>query len=153
MTDAVKFSGLEPVHLRRRASRKHAACRSSGVEAQGIQLSELDRLYRSLSEVTPENHPRTARLLGSSTRRIAKKLIEEAGETAIEAVKHNTHGIVRESADLLYHLVALWHRADIDPDAVWTEMRCRTDTLGIAEKRPKARIDQRNPTLDRTEQE
>jgi phosphoribosyl-ATP pyrophosphohydrolase len=116
----------------------------SGIAAPGLQPGELDHLYRSLAEVTPENHPRTARLLGSSTRKTAQKVIEEAGEVALEAVKHHDRGIVRESADLLYHLVALWHRAGIDPDDVWTEMRCRADTLGIAEKLPKARSDNRS---------
>jgi phosphoribosyl-ATP pyrophosphohydrolase len=115
----------------------------SGVVPPSQQPGELDRLYRSLAEVTPENHPRTARLLASSTRRTAQKVIEEAGEVAIEAVKHHHRGIVRESADLLYHLVALWHHAGIDPADVWIEMRSRADTLGIAEKLPKARRDGR----------
>src|ERR1700738_5586859 len=115
----------------------------SGIAAPSLQPGELDRLYRSLAEVTPENHPRTARLLASSSRKTAQKVIEEAGEVALEAVKHHARGTVRESADLLYHLVALWHRAGIDPADVWTEMRCRADTLGIAEKLPKARRDNR----------
>jgi phosphoribosyl-ATP pyrophosphohydrolase len=117
----------------------------SGIAAPRRQQGELDRLYRSLSEVTPENHPRTARLLASGTRKTAQKVIEEAGEVALEAVKHHARGIVRESADLLYHLVALWHRAGIDPSDVWIEMRLRADTLGIAEKPPKARSGRRNP--------
>src|ERR1700731_512293 len=167
MTDAVKLSDLQIVNLRRPASRKGRACRKgtgprqggtaretagpavptpcTGGEAQGSQPHELDRLHRSLSEVTPENHPRTARLLASSTRKAAQKVIEEAGEVALEAVKHHARGIVRESADLLYHLVALWHRTGIDPSDVWFEMRSRADTLGIAEKLPKARNDGRNP--------
>ena len=117
------------------------------IASPGLQPGELDRLYRSLSEVTPENHPRTARLLASSTRKSAQKVIEEAGEVALEAVKHHARGVVRESADLLYHLVALWHRAGIDPADVWIEMRCRADTLGIAEKLPKPRRDnRRRPT-------
>ena len=111
----------------------------SGVEMHSTQPCELDRLYRSLADVTPRNHPRTARLLASSTRKTAQKVIEEAGEVALEAVKHRPHGIVRESADLLYHVAALWHRAGIDPEDVWTEMRVRADALGIAEKLPKAR--------------
>jgi phosphoribosyl-ATP pyrophosphohydrolase len=115
----------------------------SSVAAPDLQPGELDRLYRSLSEVTPENHPRTARLLASSTRKTAQKVIEEAGEVALEAVKHHARGTVRESADLLYHLVALWHRAGIDPADVWIEMRSRADRLGIAEKLPKARSDNR----------
>jgi phosphoribosyl-ATP pyrophosphohydrolase len=116
---------------------------------QGVGPSELDRLYRSLAEVTSETHPRTAGLLASSTRKAAQKVIEEAGEVALEAVKHRTRGAVRESADLLCHLVALWHRAGIDPTDVWIEMRSRADILGIAEKPPKARREgRRRPTHD-----
>ncbi|OKO84250.1 hypothetical protein AC629_21680 [Bradyrhizobium sp. NAS80.1] len=111
----------------------------------------MERLHSSLSAVTPENHPRTARLLGSSTRKTAQKVIEEAGEVAIEAVKHHNEGIIRESADLLYHLVALWHRAGIDPAAVWTEMRWRADAFGIAEKRPKtSKTEQARPNRNDT---
>jgi phosphoribosyl-ATP pyrophosphohydrolase len=99
----------------------------------------MERLYLSLSAVTPENHPRTARLLAASTRKAAQKVIEEAGEVALAAVKHNAQATVRESADLLYHLVALWHRAGVDPGTVWIEMRRRAEELGIAEKPPKAR--------------
>jgi phosphoribosyl-ATP pyrophosphohydrolase len=172
MTDAVKLTNLKYSDLqgdgsRRSETRRHrggprqtravrdsasSPCETesplapdslSGIAPPSLQPGEIDRLYRSLAEVTPENHPRTARLLASSTRKTAQKVIEEAGEVALEAVKHHPRGIVRESADLLYHLVALWHRAGIDPDDVWTEMRCRVDTLGIAEKRPKARSDHR----------
>ncbi len=100
--------------------------------------NELDRLYASLEWVTPENHPRTARLLGSGTRKVAQKVIEEAGEVALEAVKHNSRGVLRESADLLYHLAVLWRRAGIDPADIWAEMRRRADSLGIAEKLPKS---------------
>jgi phosphoribosyl-ATP pyrophosphohydrolase len=101
--------------------------------------NEIDRLYRSLGEVTPENHPRTAKLLAASRRKVAQKVFEEAGEVALEAVRHNAGGIVRESADLLYNLVALWHRTGVRPDDVWAEMQSRALKLGIAEKLPKER--------------
>ena len=68
---------------------------------------------------------------------MAQKLIEEAGEIALEAVRHRSRGVVRESADLVYHLVVLWHECGITPDEVWAEMRRRADKLGIAEKLPK----------------
>jgi phosphoribosyl-ATP pyrophosphohydrolase len=100
--------------------------------------NELDRLYASLEAVTPEDHPRTAKLLASSTRKVAQKVIEEAGEVALAAVKHNGRNIVRESADLLYHLAVLWRRAGVDSAAVWREMRSRADNLGLAEKLPKS---------------
>ena len=101
--------------------------------------NEVDRLYAALSAVAPSEHPRTARLLASSKRKIAQKVIEEAGEVALAAVKHNNKGIVRESADLLYHLAVLWRRAGIDSTAIWAEMRRRAESMGIAEKLPKAR--------------
>jgi phosphoribosyl-ATP pyrophosphohydrolase len=105
--------------------------------------AELDRLYGCLDEVTAKSHPRTAKLLAAGTRKIAQKVIEEAGEVALEAVKHRTVGVVRESADLLYHLVTLWRRVGVDPGEVWNEMQRRADTLGIAEKLPKPSA--RNP--------
>jgi phosphoribosyl-ATP pyrophosphohydrolase len=101
--------------------------------------NELDRLYEALEAVTPEDHPRPAKLLSSSNRKVAQKVIEEAGEVALAAVKHNSRGIVRESADLLYHLAVLWRRAGIGSEDVWAEMRRRADSLGIAEKLPKSR--------------
>jgi phosphoribosyl-ATP pyrophosphohydrolase len=170
MTDAIKHSDLKYSDLRGDGSRRNETRRHRGGPRKtragrgqtsisspretegplvpdslpgGLQPGELDLLYRSFAEVTPENHPRTARLLSSSTRKTAQKVIEEAGEVALEAVKHHARGIVRESADLLYNLVALWHRAGIDPADVWIEMRFRADTLGIAEKLPKARRDTR----------
>jgi phosphoribosyl-ATP pyrophosphohydrolase len=169
MTDATQLYHLEFAALpgcpsrRSGIDRKTAGSRETGspavpdsccrLELQGFEPCELDRLYRSLSEVTPETHPRTARLLASGTRKTAQKVIEEAGEVALEAVKHHERGIVRESADLLYHLVALWHRAGVDPEWVWTEMRMRADTFGIAEKLPKARDDRRNPRRQATARE
>jgi len=108
------------------------------VHSRALRSNELDRLYTSLETVTPEDHPRTARLLASSTRKVAQKVIEEAGEVALAAVKHNGRNIVRESADLLYHLAVLWRRAGIDSADVWAEMRRRADSLGIAEKLPKS---------------
>ncbi|MGB6538771.1 MAG: phosphoribosyl-ATP diphosphatase [Xanthobacteraceae bacterium] len=99
---------------------------------------EIEHLYAALDTVTPENHPRTARLLAASHRKVAQKVIEEAGEVALAAVKHNSRNIVRESADLLYQLAVLWHRAGIMPGQIWAEMRGRAGAVGIAEKLPKS---------------
>jgi phosphoribosyl-ATP pyrophosphohydrolase len=106
--------------------------------ADAADCSELDRLFHALEGASPERHPRTTKLLTSGARKGAQKLIEEAGEVALEAVKHDSSGVVRESADLLYHLIVLWFHAGIDPEDVWNEMRRRADAFGgIAEKLPK----------------
>jgi phosphoribosyl-ATP pyrophosphohydrolase len=100
--------------------------------------AEIARLYDDLDRVSERDNPRTARLLGCGRTKMAQKLMEEAAETALEAVRHRSRGIVRESADLIYHLVVLWHGCGISPDEIWAEMRQRADKLGIAEKLPKS---------------
>jgi phosphoribosyl-ATP pyrophosphohydrolase len=127
--------------LKRLAEAEAGAVRIAPAELETSTAAaehEVDRLYAALSAVAPSEHPRTARLLAASKRKVAQKVIEEAGEVALAAVKHNNNGIIRESADLLYHLVVLWRRAGIDSATIWAEMRRRADTLGIAEKLPKS---------------
>lgn len=99
--------------------------------------AEIARLYRALDTVTEQDNPRTARLLASGCSKMAQKLVEEAGELAIAAARHRPRAVVRESADLLYHLVVLWRECGLAPEEVWAEMRSRADRLGIAEKLPK----------------
>ena len=99
--------------------------------------TEIARLYCDLDRVSERDNPRTARLLACGRTKMAQKLMEEAGEIALEAVRHRSRGVVRESADLIYHLVVLWRECGITPDEVWVEMRRRADKLGIAEKLPK----------------
>ena len=80
---------------------------------------------------------RTAKLLGASRAKVAKKLAEEATEVVIDAMAGQPEDVVRESADLLYNLVVLWAHAGVHPDQVWAEMRRRELMFGIAEKLPK----------------
>ena len=100
--------------------------------------AEIGRLYDALDRVSERDNPRTARLLACGRSKIAQKIIEEAGEVALEAVRHRSRSVVRESADLIYQLVVLWHECGIAPDEIWAEMRWRADKLGIAEKLPKS---------------
>jgi phosphoribosyl-ATP pyrophosphohydrolase len=77
---------------------------------------------------------RTARLLVAGPRKIAKKVAEEAAEVALECAAGNRDEVVRESADLLYHLVVLWYEAGVQPKEIWAEMDRREKLYGIAEK-------------------
>ncbi len=80
---------------------------------------------------------RTARLLGSSRAKMAKKLAEEAVEVVIDAMHGHSDAVARESADLIYNLVVLWVSAGVQPQDVWDEMARREKMMGIAEKLPK----------------
>jgi phosphoribosyl-ATP pyrophosphohydrolase len=68
---------------------------------------------------------------------MAQKVVEEAAEVAIDAVRAERDAVVRESADLLYNLTVLLTELDIHPSEVWHEMDRRREILGIAEKLPK----------------
>ena len=76
----------------------------------------------------------TAKLFGRGTPKIAQKFGEEAVETAIAAVAESRDHLVRESADLLYHLLVLWSARGIVPDDVWAELHRRFGTSGVAVK-------------------
>jgi phosphoribosyl-ATP pyrophosphohydrolase len=104
----------------------------------GADAAEIARLYADLDRVNERDNPRTARLLACGRSKLAQKLVEEAAETALEAARNRSRGVVRESADLVYHLVMLWHDCGVTPDEVWAEMQRRADKLGIAEKLPKS---------------
>jgi phosphoribosyl-ATP pyrophosphohydrolase len=76
----------------------------------------------------------TARLYVKGVRKIAQKLGEEAVETVVAAVAESDEHLVRESADLLYHLLVLWSAKGIAPEAVWAELDRRFGVSGLAVK-------------------
>ncbi len=81
--------------------------------------------------------PRTARLLAGGAPKLAQKVVEEAAEVAIEAVRGDRTALINESVDLLYNLTALWTGLDIELAVIWAEMDRREKALGMAEKLPK----------------
>lgn len=81
----------------------------------------------------------TASLLAKGVEKCAKKLGEEAVETALAAVQRDKAHITAEAADLLYHLLVLLEASDVRLNAVMAELARRRGTSGIEEKasRPK----------------
>jgi phosphoribosyl-ATP pyrophosphohydrolase/phosphoribosyl-AMP cyclohydrolase len=73
----------------------------------------------------------TTYLFTQGVDKIAKKVGEEAVETAL-AAKNAVSGpegrmeLARESADLLYHLLALWRSVGLQPADVWAELNARS---------------------------
>jgi phosphoribosyl-ATP pyrophosphohydrolase len=80
---------------------------------------------------------RTARLVAGGSMKMSKKLVEEAGEAALAAVTNDRAELIRESADVLYHLTVLWAAHGIRPEEIWAEMAEREAAYGLAEKRAK----------------
>ncbi len=67
----------------------------------------------------------TVKLLDSGVTRIAQKVIEEAGESALAAATGNREELTKELADLFYHTLTLLAASDVGPEAVWAELRKR----------------------------
>lgn len=80
---------------------------------------------------------RTARLFADGRTKIAKKVVEEAAEVALDAARGDRDGVIRETADLLYQLAVLWAEMGVSPAEIWHEMEERERTLGLAGKLPK----------------
>lgn len=99
----------------------------------------IDRLYLAVCAAAEERPAlsRTARLRREGVNKMAKKVVEEAGEVAIEAVTGARDAVVLESADLIYNLVVLWSATDVKPEDVFAEMDRRERLYGIAQKLPK----------------
>ncbi|HJT15018.1 MAG TPA: phosphoribosyl-ATP diphosphatase [Dongiaceae bacterium] len=96
----------------------------------------LARLYDTIAsrKTADPGSSYTAKLLHQGRSAIAKKMGEEAVETAIAAVANDSDAVVAESADLLYHLLVLWADCGIEPEEVWKKLAAREGTSGLAEK-------------------
>jgi len=91
-------------------------------------LDELFAVIKDRQAEQPEGSY-TASLLQEGVSRVAQKVIEEAGETALAAVAGDKdgdqEGLVGEVADLLYHTLVLLAASGVSPKAVWEELRQR----------------------------
>ena len=95
----------------------------------------INELYTILRErkKTSENKSYTS-LLIKNPEFLAKKVGEESTELIIDFIKKNKQGTIKESADLIYHVLVVWVSLDIDPDQIWSELSSRKLKSGIEEK-------------------
>ncbi|MBI5836226.1 MAG: phosphoribosyl-ATP diphosphatase [Candidatus Eisenbacteria bacterium] len=88
---------------------------------RGLQLYDL--IERRRQELPEDSH--TAKLFRKGPAAIAKKVGEEGVEVAVALLAQSRERVVEESADLLYHLLALWSQAGVTPTEVVTELKRR----------------------------
>jgi phosphoribosyl-ATP pyrophosphohydrolase len=81
--------------------------------------------------------PRTSKLRAAGAPQQAKKIVEEATELAIEAMRKDRDAAILEAADLVYNLVVLLEGMDIRFDDVTAELERRRLIFGIAAKQHK----------------
>lgn len=76
----------------------------------------------------------TARLLANGAAKCAQKFGEEAVEAVIEAARGDREALVREGADVLYHLLVMLAARDVALEDVLAELARREGVAGVAEK-------------------
>ena len=116
---------------------------SSPWQCMDQDMSQNDVLGRLAANIKAR---RTARPEDSHTRRLldgapikpAKKLGEEAVETAIAALAQDDAALIAESADLLYHLLVVLESRHIALDDVLGELERRMGATDLAQKRKAA---------------
>jgi phosphoribosyl-ATP pyrophosphohydrolase len=101
--------------------------------AAPFTLADLERVIAERASANPEDSW-TAKLLAKGPARAAKKLGEEAVETVIAAIENDKAALVRESADLLYHLLVVLRARGISMQEVLDELQQRSARSGLAEK-------------------
>jgi phosphoribosyl-ATP pyrophosphohydrolase len=99
-------------------------------------LHTLETLEALLTERKSGNAEESyvARLYKKGSDKIAQKVGEEAVETAMAAAKGDDNELVKEAADLLFHLMVLLKSKDMGLEDVCAELAKREGISGLEEK-------------------
>jgi len=100
------------------------------------RLEVLDRLADTIEEraTAAPSSSYTARLLSQGTEKCAKKVGEEAVETALAAMTSDRDHLISETADLVYHLLVLLQVSGVPLAAVMAELEGRMERGKVSDK-------------------
>jgi len=96
-------------------------------------LHDLEtRVHRRAAESAENSY--TRKLIDKGVAHCAKKLGEEAVETALAAVAEDREHLIAETADLLYHLLVVLEARGVTLSEVEAVLEARTKQSGLDEK-------------------
>ena len=87
-------------------------------------IEELFSVIQDRKQTRPDGSY-TVKLMDAGISKIAQKVIEEAGESALAAATKDKDNLPDELADLLYHVLVLLSASEVKPETIWTELRKR----------------------------
>lgn len=96
-------------------------------------LSRLEKVIRERRGASPDESY-VAKLNSRGLPVMARKVGEEAVETAVAAISHEKQELVGEAADLLFHLLILLDARGVALADVLAELERREGTSGLVEK-------------------
>ena len=97
-------------------------------------IHDLEARVHQRAAEAPENSY-TRKLIDKGVAHCAKKLGEEAVETALAAVGDDREHLIAETADLLYHLLVVLEARGVKLAEVEAALAARTAQSGLDEKR------------------
>ena len=97
------------------------------------KVDVLARLFDTIISHANEDPSKsyTAKLISEGKSKCIEKLKEESLETVEAAEEDNVEQIIYESADLIYHLLVMLKKFDINPDQVYEELEKREGKTGL----------------------
>ena len=100
------------------------------------RLEVLERLADTVGERAgaAPGSSYTARLLSQGIEKCAKKVGEEAVETALAAMTADREHLISEAADLIYHLLVLLEARKAPLSEVMAELESRMERGSLSEK-------------------
>ncbi|MFV1956147.1 MAG: bifunctional phosphoribosyl-AMP cyclohydrolase/phosphoribosyl-ATP diphosphatase HisIE [bacterium] len=104
---------------------------------KGARTKEiLDRLYGVIIDrkTTPKDNSYTSQLLVGGTEVMGKKILEEGFEFITAAESNKRESVIKEAADLLYHIWVVLGWTSVNPDEVLNELASRFGRSGLEEK-------------------
>jgi phosphoribosyl-ATP pyrophosphohydrolase len=103
-----------------------------------FSLSDLEKRVAERAQASAEQSY-TRALIDKGVAHAAKKLGEEAFETAMAAVQEDKGRLISEAADLLYHLLVVMKMRGVTLAEVESELDKRTAQSGHAEKASRSK--------------
>lgn len=98
-----------------------------------MTLEELEQRVAERAAASPDESY-TAKLIARGIKKASQKLGEEATEAVIAAVTGDKPELVKEAADVLYHLLVVLKAVNVPLADVMAELDARTGQSGLAEK-------------------
>ena len=89
----------------------------------GLVLTYLEELIKNKKNSSKSSY--TNKLVKGNINKVIQKVGEESAEVIIEATLKNKKRTIYESADLLYHLLVMWSKLNINLEEIAEELNKR----------------------------
>ena len=111
---------------------KGPTCHEGNTSCFGEENKPVENTLNSIISIINERNENenpdsyTSKLLNEGMPKIAQKIVEEAGELSIASLTDkNKDQIIYEFSDLLFHMLVLLKKANIDIENIWDELESR----------------------------